>query len=431
LKKLILDNQQFIVIGSLWTICGIFAPMLSYVVIPVMLLMMYKKEMHLEILLGFFLILTLSDSRSYNLAFAGNIKNVYILMISLFSYLEMKIDYRRIDFYKHFIPFFLISIVCVFFNPNMFLSFQKVLSYILLLCFVPNYFLFVYQKYGNTLLRSIVFLVCMVLFIGLVFNFSGSQLTVLIGRYRGLLGNPNGLGLYVFLFFIFFSVVNDQNPELFSRNEKIIVYALCFYSLLKCGARTSLASSLIYFFFKRFYKLSPILGFLIFIATAITYQYVSDNLTEIITSLGLGEELRVNTLENGSGRAIAWKFAWEQINENFYLGNGFSYTEFIYRKNYEYLSMLGHEGAAHNSYLTFWLDVGIIGLIFYLIGLLLTFLKAAKLNRVSIPILYAILFSNQYESWLTASLNPFTIQFVFTLSFIFAFNLDNEEKLAL
>ena len=387
--------------------------------------------MHLEILLGFFLILTLSDSRSHSLSFAANIKNIYILLISLFSYMQIKNLNQKIDFYKYFIPFFLVALICIFFNPNMFLSAQKVLSYILLFCFVPNYVWFVYQKYGDTFIRSVIFLVCVILVLGIVFNFFKSDLTILAGRYRGLLGNPNGLGLYVFLFLVFFSISSDDNPELLTRGQKVIVYLLCFYSLLKCGARTSLVSTLLFFFFKRFYKISPIVGFFIFIATAFVYNLISDNMTEIITSLGLGEELRVSTIENGSGREVAWQFAWQQINENFFLGKGFSYTEYIYRKNYEYLSLLGHEGAAHNSYLTLWLDVGLIGLVLFLGGLLITFLKAAKLNRAAIPILYAVLFSNQYESWLTASLNPFTIQLIFVISFIFIKDLLKDEKLAI
>lgn len=429
IKKYLIDNSQFMLIGLIWLVVGIYMGPVHFLVVPAMLLIMYKKEMHLEILLGFFLILTLSDSRSHNLSFAAAIKNVYILLISLFSYMEMKKEERGLDFYRYFIPFFILALICIFFNPNIFLSFQKVLSYILLFCFIPNYFLIVYTKYGNTFLRGVIFFVSTILVLGIVFSFFSSDLTILVGRYRGLLGNPNGLGLYVFLFLVFFSVINDNNPELLSRQERIVIYLLCFYSLLKCGARTSLASTLLYFFFKRFYKLSPIIGFVIFLATIVVYQLVSDNLTDIITYLGLGNELRVDTIENGSGREVAWKFAWEQINENFFLGKGFSYTEYIYHKYYEYLSMLGHEGAAHNSYLTFWLDVGLVGLILYLIGLLVVFFKASQLNRAAIPILYAILFSNQYESWLTASLNPFTIQFIFILSWIFIAGRDSKYSL--
>lgn len=90
--------------------------------------------------------------------------------------------------------------------------------------------------------------------------------------------------------------------------------------------------------------------------------------------------------------------------------------------------MLGHQGAAHNMYLTFWLDTGLIGLILFLSGLLVTFFRASKRNKLAIPILYAILFSNNYESWLTASLNPFTIQLLFILSILFIGRDNKVEK---
>lgn len=92
--------------------------------------------------------------------------------------------------------------------------------------------------------------------------------------------------------------------------------------------------------------------------------------------------------------------------------------------------MLGHQGAAHNSYLTFWLDTGLIGLILYLLGLFFTFVKASFSNKYAFPVLYAVLFSNNYESWLTASLNPFTIQLLFILTVILIQNKKVEPVLA-
>ena len=168
--------------------------------------------------------------------------------------------------------------------------------------------------------------------------------------------------------------------------------------------------------------MSPIVGFVIFIIVLLLYQLISDNLVNIIVSLGLGEQFRVETLETGSGRVIAWKFAWDEIQHNFFFGKGFSYNEYLFRKNYDYLSRLGHEGMAHNSYLTIWLDTGFVGLLLFLVGLVSIFLKAAKRSRLSIPVLYAVLFSNYYESWITASLNPFTIQLVFILTIIFIYD---------
>jgi O-antigen ligase len=390
-----------------------------YFVIPAMLFLMYNKGMDLEIFLGFFLILTLSDSRLFQLSFAATVKNIYILIVALIAIKESRSFRISTHIFKYFIPFYLIACVSMFLNPNVGLSFQKTLSYILLFISVPFYFAFLYNKYGVELFRSIVFLCIVILGLGLLIHIVRPDITTLVARYRGLLGNPNGLGLYTFLFILFFSSVNELYPDSFSRNEKLIVYGLSFFSLIKCGARTSLATTLIFFLFKKLYKVSPVFGFVIFIAIIFVYQVVTVNLGQILSSLGLGEEFRVDTLSNGSGREIAWKFAWDQIRFNFYFGKGFSYTEYIYRKNYEYLSMLGHQGAAHNTYLTIWLDTGLVGLITFLLGLLGVFFRAAKKSLLAIPVLYAISFSNFYESWLSASLNPFTIQLLFIMSLIF------------
>lgn len=427
MKAYLSNNNQFIIIALFWVILGIYAGPVIFVVLPVMLFLLYSKNMHLEILLGFFLILTLSDSRLSQLNFAADAKNIYIVMISLFSFLEMRNSSITIDFYKYFIGFFFLAFLVMLFNPNIGLSFQKTLSYILFLIFVPNYLFTVYKKYGLTAIKSIVYFVAIILALGLLIDLVNPGITHLVGRFRGLLGNPNGLGLYSFLFFLLFATVNEHFSNLFSRNEKAIIYGITLFCLLKCGARTSLVSVIMFVFFVRFYRISSLLGFVIFVFSVIIYQLVSDNLVNIIVSLGLGSQFRVETLESGSGRIIAWKFAWDQIQDNFYLGRGFSYTEYIFKQNYEYLSRLGHQGAAHNAYLTFWLDTGIIGLALYVFGLLMTFLKAAKRSKLAIPVLYSILFSNYYESWITASLNPFTIQLLFILTVIFMYDFKFNE----
>jgi hypothetical protein len=66
-----------------------------------------------------------------------------------------------------------------------------------------------------------------------------------------------------------------------------------------------------------------------------------------------------------------------------------------------------------------WLDTGLVGLGLFLIGLIAFFLKLASKSALAFPVLYSVLFSNFYESWLCASLNPFTIQLLFILTVIF------------
>lgn len=388
-----------------------------------MLLLMFHKEMHLEILLGFFLILTLSDSRSHALHFAGSAKNIYIVLLFLFSLKIKNVFSIPVKIYFYFIPFFVIAFICILYSPISLLSFQKTLSYLFLIFSVPVYFQFVYKQYGTILLKGIIFFGCIIFFLGLLFWLSGSSMVYFDARYRGLLGNPNGLGIFILLFVMFFIFINEKHNDLFSRNEKLWVYGFAFFSLLKCSSRTSIFALLIFLFFRKFYKISPWIGFIIFLLSLLVYQLISDNLVEIVTALGLDKQLRVETLENGSGRLVAWNFAWQEIQKNLFIGKGFSYTDYIFKQNAAYLSVLGHQGHTHNSYLTLWLDTGLVGLTLFLSGILGLFIKAANYSRLAIPLLYAVLLSNNFESWLTASLNPFTIQLFFILSFIF---LDNQ-----
>jgi len=72
------------------------------------------------------------------------------------------------------------------------------------------------------------------------------------------------------------------------------------------------------------------------------------------------------------------------------------------------LADMGHQGHAHNSYLTFWYDVGLVGLLAFLTGLLRSFFISRK-DPVIFPVIIGVLISNNFESWLTASLNPYTI----------------------
>jgi O-antigen ligase len=163
--------------------------------------------------------------------------------------------------------------------------------------------------------------------------------------------------------------------------------------------------------------LSPFLGFIIFVFAIMLTEIINNNFTSIILSLGLGKFFRVNTLEEGSGRYIAWDFAWNHIQQNFFIGKGFAYNEYFMRQNYKYLSKLGHQGGIHNSFLTFWMDQGLVGLILYISSYLVVFIKAAKSTKFAFPIMFAVSFTAMFESWLVASLSVFAflITFIFTV----------------
>ena len=74
------------------------------------------------------------------------------------------------------------------------------------------------------------------------------------GRYNGLLGNPNGVGLLATLFFILVIVAQHHYPKIFTRSELIIVFGAMLMSVLLASSRNAIFSILIFMFFARSYK---------------------------------------------------------------------------------------------------------------------------------------------------------------------------------
>jgi O-antigen ligase len=220
------------------------------------------------------------------------------------------------------------------------------------------------------------------------------------------------------LSFIFFFVVNYLHKELFTRSQVILIYVVTIISLVLTGSRNSIIGVFMFLFFQKFYKINPFLGILMVLIVGYLAEVVGSNASTIISSLGLGDFFRVKTLDDGSGRYVAWGFAWKEIQQNLYIGKGFGYDEFYMRSNWDLLSRMGHQGGVHNTFLTFWMDMGLIGLIIYLRSFFITFLRAAKRNPLAFPIMFVITFTAFFESWLVGSLNPHTIIFLMILALL-------------
>jgi O-antigen ligase len=420
--KILSQYRNLILIILSWVVVGMYMGPVIYIYLPITLFVMRSRGQYMEMLLGFLLMLILSDSRVERLHFAANAKEIYIILLGIFLFTDRKIFTVLSRFYLSFIPFFIVAILCVFNSPseNSFNAIEKTVSYILLLFVVPNYVQQAYITKGREFYKILIYLGATILLIGFVFKFLNPAMVTREARYEGLFGNPNGLGIFSLLFFLLVAVVNDLNPNLFDRREKTVIYAAIIISIVLSGSRGSLFGILIYFLFSSFYKISPFLGSFVVILFIAGYSYISSNLVGVISSVGLQDYLRVSTLEAGSGRFIAWQFSWKHIQESFWLGRGFEFTNYLFdiKENVIYLQALGHQGNAHNSYITLWLDTGLIGVLAYIFAFAGSFIKAARKTRLALPIMYASLFSSFFESWLTASLNPFTIVLFIVLSIL-------------
>lgn len=412
-------KRTFLITLLVWLLAGMYGGQLALVVIPLSLLILIGQGKFDEAILGFLLILILSDSRQPSMAFAASAKDLCMLVMATGIILFRDSFFPMNRIFVRFLPFFVFALLGLIYSQTVSTAAQKTLSYFLILLVVPNYLITAWRSQGPVFFRNLVFFIALLLIIGFVIRVLRPEIVTLEGRFTSLLGNPNGLGIFVFLFTMIFVYVDTEIGNMFSRYERWLVYGVAILSIILCNSRSALLALVIFFGFRYLYRFSPVIGFIIFIAFVTSYQYIMLNFESIIYSFGLQEYFRVETLESGSGRVIAWSYCWLNIQEGpFFIGYGFNYTEYLFRKHFVELSLLGHQGNAHNSYLTMWLDTGLLGLLSFLAGFVSAFIKGARQSKLALPVMYAVLFSVSFESWLTASLNPFTIQVIILMTLI-------------
>ena len=408
---------------------------LIYAILPITLFFMMRKGMYEELLIGYLFILILSDSLSEQLNFAKDIKNIYISLLAIFFLFNIN-DFQPLNkLYKLFIPFFLFSVFTMLYSVNdpfFFTSVQKTISYFLSFLVIPNFIFKIYREEESAFLKRFIYFCITSLLLGFIFIFIARDFAYLdSGRYRGVMGNPNGLGIYAFLIFILFFLISDFFSDLFSKQERIFMFLVIFISIYLTNSRNAVLAVLIFYLFQRFYRGSTFVGVLLSIVTIFTIELISSNFILIIGSLGLGDFFRIKTLEDGSGRYIAWTFAWLHIQENFFIGKGFGYNEYYMRQHYAELSKLGHQGGIHNSFLTFWMDQGLIGLLIYMWSYILIFIKAAKKTKFAYPIMFAILFTAFFESWLVASLSAYAFLAIFIFTIVTSEEIQEKTEIEL
>ena len=414
-------NLHFPIILFFWLLSGIlFGPFVNIVITATLIYWNYHERFG-EMLVGLFFILILSDSRHEFLAFANFSKQLYILLLVLFLILNIK-KFQPLNYlFLFFVPFFLFASLSILRNDDFLNTSLRTFSYLLLLVVVPNYFLYAYKKDKSDFIRFYLYFGFVILLVGLLLKVILPQYVTFLGaRFSGVFGNPNGLGIFSLLYIITYYVFKDKHPKLFSRRVDVSILFVAVLSLFLCFSRSALIAFLFFMVFKNFYKQSRVFGFFVFVFLIFGFQLLMNNLDSIIVSLNLGNYLRIETLDTGSGRIYAYQVALKNVGENIILGKGFGYTSQLFEKFSTELSKLNHQGNAHNSYLTIWLDTGLFGLVFFLVGWFGSLIKWSKNNYLLYPLLYTVIFSSFFESWLAASQNPFTIQLVCIISFYYA-----------
>ncbi len=417
------QHSQVLVMILLWAATTYFASPLLYLVLPASVLLLRSRDLWPDMLFGFIIILVWSDMTPDNFPFrvVKTAKFAYIIVLALIFFMETARMQPLSSIFKVFLPFFVLSFIPIVASGEPIISIQKTISYALLYIVVPNYVLYSFRRQGWVFFRHLVIFILVLLLSQLAMPYYTHHVWVFVsGRIRGYFGNPNGLAIFCYLNLMLFTALIKINKDLFSFMEKVFAYSVLVYFLISCGSRTSLTASFMFVLFYQFFSISPFIGFILFLAFGFGVELISANLAAVLTSVGLKHYFRVETIEAGSGRYFAWSFAWQKINEGgyFLLGGGFGNDEYIMRQNYPYLRSMGHHGGVHNSYLTMWFNTGIVGVLVFFRSYFLIFLKANKRAPFAFAIMFSSMFSVMYESWLTGSLNPFTIMLLIIITVI-------------
>ena len=404
------------IVLSLLVFAKIFPPIIPMAIVLAFLFLFTLKQDIPNFLILFFLLLFFSDSRQELFIFAKDAKTIAALLLPI----NLLGIWRKLKYSSHLLMhvtlFLIIAWLTVIWSDNPSLATQKTLSYTIIVISVPSLFIYCFQD-DKVFFKDLFHLFSILMLVGILLKFAMPTFVIMEknARFTGLLGNPNGIGIFITLSFLYFQILKRTKMAEFNRSDLIIFYISLFASLFYCKSRTAMMTVLIFYSLNIIYNYSHFIGWLFFFTLAYLYEYLLEGIPIVTDFLGFSEDLRVENVDKikkGSGRMIAWLFIWEKIQVSMFFGHGISATEEIFIKNYKSLSMLGHEGNAHNTYLTMWYDTGLIGVVSFVVGVLTYFIKVSKELPFVMPALFAIFFSIYYESWLSASLNPFTSMFL-------------------
>lgn len=426
------EHSQFIMILAIMYILGVWGGPLIYPVYPLFLFLYGLRGRYFEMIIIAIWTLMLADyvpveNATYDdLLWAKKLKPLVPLTLFLFFLRDRESFKPYPKLFVYFIPFMVIVTIgltdSIFFQ----VGFQKTISFVLMYLCIPLYVTILHRRDQQYFWKAVLTFIIGMLTIGIVLRFVAPDIAMKVGRFKGVLGNPNGLGVFLNLTFILWILIRRFNLATFTKKENMYILFIILLSVIWTGSRNGMMSM---FLFYVMYKMIQVNWFfaLVLLAAILTFN---DQLfvvfVAVVEFFGLQGFFRIDSIEEGSGRAIAWVFAWQEIQDYFFIGGGFGHDEHIMRPNYKWLSMQGHSGGVHNSYLSMWMDAGVLGISAYFGGIIAIISKTMKNNYIIIAFVTSIAFNIYFESWLVASLNPFTIIYLIILT-IFIGNLTGED----
>lgn len=388
---------------------GIFGGFVAAAAVCVPLLFIKNNVLKIETLFILFIItFFLGDNFKGIFSFAQNLRFV-ILGIGFYVLLRFRL-FESNDA-KFILPFSIVTtLISVVLSPLGIEASIRGVSYFLMALVIFKLVQLLVAEDVKRFYDLIVTLFCFYFIINLVLFFSPFLGEVYVGdRFTGLMGNPNGLALVAMFAYGIIDIIRRTDQTSFSRHFFTVFKVLLIVLVVLTGSRTALFSIVIYELTIRLLKHKFLLA-IVLLGMVYIYGISATLSTEaIVESMGLSDYLRVDTLEDASGRTEVWLVAIKEIKEQPWFGKGMLYDNYFINDFAD--RYIGDNRARHwygiwNSYLSLLLNVGVIGLLAFAFFWYKMY-SLSKMKIIRVGFLLMCLFSAVSESWMAASMNAY------------------------
>jgi len=272
---------------------------------------------------------------------------------------------------------------------------------------------YAYDRGKENVVRIILQAAGILFFTGYLMIFIGPYRPFFAGRFSGIYGNPNGLG-------VMSAIILPLSIWLFLDTRKkssLFLFLMVVLNLFLCASRGSLNAAVIstgYLLYIRSRKYRPLLFFFSISVILILFWAV-----ETLIKQSFQAYIRVESLPVLGGRLEVWPIAMDFITQKPFFGYGFGVEDKIIELKRVVLHR--HSGAyIHNSYLGITLQLGALGLVVFFLPLFsLLYKEIFSKTKEPAPLLrYALrasliagLLCCIYESWIYSVGNAMVLPF--------------------
>lgn len=316
--------------------------------------------------------------------------------------------------------FIFLCLISAFWSQESFISFKR--SFQLLITFLVLLNSVLFLDY-NTLLKPLKIIIPLYLIINLFSCLIIPQAIDSASAWKGIHGHKNGLAQSTYYLFLVSTFLDDKRQNLLKKLYLYSIYLLSIILIYKAQSSTiiivfilTIGYGLIKQFEKLFGRLNVgrfiivfLLSFMLITSTVVIY--FSSDIIALVPQL-FGKDMSI------SGREPIWGFVISEIAKKPLLGYGFS-TYWIMGGSVVdvFASEFGgfKINQAHNGYLEIILQLGLVGLFFFLILLIVFLFRAIKIKKdLPIIILSSLLIINYTESILFQPKGICTVVFITT-----------------